>query len=105
MWIGVRGWYVPFLDTLTFTPFHYEDRCAGVVCGLFTTCSLAPFYYKDRCARVVCGLFTTCSLAPFYYKDRYASVVCGLFSTIILSPFPSLAVCFILLYELLMIAD
>ena len=83
MWIGVRGWYVPFLDTLTFTPFHYEDKGTGVVCGLFTTCSLAPFYYKDR----------------------YASVVCGLFSTIILSPFPSLAVCFILLYEVLMIAD
>ena len=94
-----------FLQHFPFVPFHYVDRGTGVVCGLFTTCSLAPFYYKDRCARVVCGLFTTCSLAPFYYKDRCARVVCGLFRFLLLSFYPSLAVCFILLYEVLMIAD
>ena len=76
-------WYVTFLQHFPFVPFHYEDRGARVVCGLFTTCSLAPFYYKDRCARVVCGLF------------RF----------LLLSFYPSLAVCFILLYEVLMIAD
>ena len=80
MWIGVREWYVGFLATHIFVPFHYEDKYTGVVCGLFTTYSLATFHYEDRGTWVVCGLFTTCSLAPFHYKDRDTGVVCELIS-------------------------
>ena len=94
-----------FLQHFFFVPFHYVDRCAGVVCALFATHIFVPFHYEDKGTGVVCGLFTTCSLAPFYYKDRCARVVCGLFRFLLLSFYPSLAVCFILLYEVLMIAD